>query len=68
MPEWPSTDPSTLPSNADNYDVWCERCQRVHRHFLLTREDFARIIARAAKQLADEIDRRAVEEAMKLIG
>lgn len=59
-------DLSHLPSDADNYDVWCERCQRVHKHFTMTREDHAGIIARAAQNLADEIDRRWVEEAMRL--
>jgi hypothetical protein len=66
--EFRGTDPSTLPSDADNYDVWCERCQRVHKHFTLTREDFARIIADGAKKLADEIDRLAAEEAIKRFG
>lgn len=62
------TDPATLPSDADNYNVWCERCQRVHKHFTMTREDYAGIISRTAQNLAHEIDTRAVEEAMKLYG
>ncbi len=56
-------DPSTLPSDADNYDVFCERCQKVHRHFTYTREDHERIIREGAQKLSDEIDRRALAEA-----
>ena len=55
-------DPSTLPSDADNYEVFCERCQKVHRHFTYTREDHERNIREAAQKLADEIDRRALAE------
>lgn len=65
MTEWPSTDPNTLPSDAENYDVWCERCQKVHKHFTMTREDYDRIIRQGAKNMADEIDRRAVEAVME---
>ena len=63
----PDFDPTTLAKDADNYDVWCERCQRVHKHFTYTQEDHARVISEAVKKLADEIDRRAAEFAYKQI-
>ncbi len=52
----------SLASDADNYDVWCERCQKVHRHFTFTREDLDRVVSDGAKQLAEAIDKRAMEE------
>ena len=58
-------DPSKLAKDADNYDVFCERCQRVHKYFTYTQEDHARVIREAAQKLADEIDRRAAEYAYK---
>jgi len=51
-----------LPREADNYDVFCERCQRVHRHFTFTQEHYDGYIDRMAKQLADEIDRRTAQQ------
>lgn len=46
----------SLPDDAENYDVFCERCQRVHRHFTYTKQDHDRVIAEGAKNLADAID------------
>lgn len=60
-------DPSTLPSDADNYDVWCERCQRVHKYFTFTKEDHDRVIKEGAQKLSDEIDRRAAEHVYKQV-
>lgn len=54
-----------LPREADNYDRWCERCQRVHPHFTLTREHYDRIISEGAQKLADRID---AEIAAKVYG
>jgi hypothetical protein len=47
-----------LHSDAENYDVWCERCQKVHRYYTFTREDLDRVVTDHAKALADEVDRR----------
>lgn len=49
-------DIESLPNDADNYDVFCERCQRVHRHYTFTREDLDRVTREAAQHLADAID------------
>lgn len=45
-----------LPDDADNYDVYCERCQKVHRYFTFTKEDYHRVIRESAQKLADAID------------
>lgn len=58
----PAFDPRTLPTDAENYDVFCERCQRVHKHFPMTREDYDRLIRTKAKELAEEIDRRLMND------
>lgn len=58
--------PDDLAHDADNYDVWCERCQRVHKFYPMTREDYDRVIAQAAKNLADEIDKRFIDDATRL--
>lgn len=68
MTDWPSTDPSTLPTDAENYDVFCERCQRVHKYYFMTREGYQRMIDQQAKVLADEIDRRLMDEFRQLYG
>jgi hypothetical protein len=62
MAEFLSSDPNILAHDADNYDVWCERCQKVHKYFTYTQEDHQRLIAQAAKNLADEIDRRMAND------
>lgn len=54
-----------LPDEADNHDVWCERCQKVHRYFTFTKEDFDLVVREGAQKLADAIDAQAVSEAMK---
>jgi acetone carboxylase gamma subunit len=46
-----------LPRDADNYDVFCERCQRVHKYYTFTQEDHDRIINEHVQLLA-----RAIEE------
>jgi len=46
----------SLHSDSENYDVWCERCQKVHRHFTFTREDHDRVISEGAKKLQEAID------------
>lgn len=53
----------SLPSDADNYEVWCERCQRRHRHFTFTREDYDRVISEGAQKLSATIDAQAAEAA-----
>ncbi len=53
---------SLLPKGAPNPIVWCERCQKHHRKYTFTQEDYDRIIQEGAKKLADEIDRRAAED------
>ncbi len=52
----------TLPRDADNYDVWCERCQRVHKHFTFTQEDEDRILDENAKKLGEAIEAMILEE------
>lgn len=49
-----------LPSEADNYDVWCERCQRVHSHFTFTQEKFDGIVKAAAHKIAEAVDAEAL--------
>lgn len=49
-------DRDKLPRDADNYDVFCERCQRVHKHYFVTQESYDRVISEGAKKLADAID------------
>ncbi len=51
----------SLHSDAENFDVWCERCQRVHRYYTFTKEDHDRLISEAAKKLADHIDHQAMD-------
>ncbi len=60
-------DIDALPSDADNYDVWCERCRKVHPYYTMTREGFTALMARQAQALADEIDRRAADSAMRAV-
>lgn len=45
-----------LPNPSENPDVWCERCQRVHKRYTFTQQDYDQIIATNAKALADRID------------
>lgn len=54
-----------LHSDAENYDVWCDRCHKVHRYYTFTREDYDRVLADGAKALSDAIDQMAFEAAMK---
>lgn len=54
-----------LPVGAPNPMVWCERCQRYHRYWTLTQADHDRIIAEAAKKLADAIDAQALASYQK---
>lgn len=54
-----------LHTDAENYNVWCERCQRVHRHFTFTREDYDRVMAEGAQAIADQVDRMAAEAVYK---
>ena len=54
----------SIHTDAENYDVWCERCQKVHKHFTMTREDFDGIISNGAKEMADRIDAMALEYAL----
>lgn len=56
---------SKLPREADNYDVWCERCQRVHRHFTFTQEDEDRIVREGAKAIADAVNAEAIRRMME---
>ncbi len=49
-------DPKTLPKDADNYFVYCKRCQRTHRYFTFTQEDHARVMKEAVAKLSDAID------------
>lgn len=58
-------DRNDLHSDAENYDVWCERCQRVHRYYTFTREDHDRVIAEGAQRIADDVDARAFAYAMR---
>lgn len=60
-PDWPAS----LHSDAENYDVYCERCQRVHKFYTYTKEDHARVISEGAKKLADEIDKRIMADVVK---
>lgn len=60
--DWIRHDPREgLASEADNYDVFCERCQRVHRHFTFTKEDLDCVISEGAKKLAEAIDAELAE-------
>lgn len=52
----------SLHSDSENYDVWCERCQRVHRHFTFTKEDLDRVISEGGKKLQEAIDARIGDE------
>lgn len=62
MVEFPSSDPARLAKDADNYDVWCERCQKVHKYYTYTQEDHAGVIRQALQNMSDEIDRRLVAD------
>lgn len=55
-------DPKNLAKDADNYDVFCERCQKVHKYYTYTQEDHARVVSEGAKAMADDIDRRIAED------
>lgn len=54
-------DRDTLPKDADNYDVFCERCQRVHRFYTFTQEDYDRVVSEGAQRLAEAIDQRFLD-------
>lgn len=51
----------SLPKDADNYEVFCERCQKVHRYYTFTQEDFDRGIKDGAKNLSDAIDAKILD-------
>lgn len=57
-----------LHSDAENYDVFCERCQRVHRHFTFTKEDYDKVISDGARAISDAIDKQAADEIYKRFG
>ena len=50
------------PSEADNYDVYCERCQRVHPYYTMTQEKWDGIIAEAGKNLAEALVIQGIEK------
>ena len=54
-----------LPDEADNYDVWCERCQRVHSYYSLTKQSYDRMVFDVAKSLADATIRQIEEELLR---
>ena len=54
-----------LPKGAPNPIVWCERCQKHHRKYTFTQEDYDDIVKESARKMAEEIDRRAVEAILK---
>ncbi len=56
-----------LHDESENYDVWCERCQRVHRYYTFTKQDLDRVVSEGAQKLADTIDAQALAEALKAI-
>lgn len=55
-----------LPHDSDNFDVFCERCQKVHRYYTFTQEDLQRVISDGAKALADKIDADLLANAERL--
>ena len=54
-----------LHDESENYDVWCERCQCVHRHYTFTKQDLDRVVSEGAQKLADAIDAQALAEVLK---
>ena len=56
-----------FPREADNYDVWCERCRRVHRYSTFTREDYDRVIAEGAEKLRADIDKKITVEVYQAV-
>lgn len=57
-----------LPRDADNFDVWCERCQKRHRYHTFTQEDYDRIVADSVKAMTDAIDARMLDTLPKDFG
>ena len=57
-----------LHPESENFNVWCERCQKIHPYYTFTREDHDRVISEAVKKLADRIDQMALESALKAYG
>ena len=53
---------ASLPTDAENYDVFCERCQRTHKHFFMTREGYDRMIAEGAAKVRDAVDAEIAEK------
>ena len=56
-----------LHSDAENYDVFCERCQKVHRYYTFTKEDYDKVIAEGIRKLSDAIDAEALAAAAKIL-
>jgi hypothetical protein len=50
------------PADAPNPIVWCERCQRHHRHYTFTQGDYDALIAKGAADLARAIDEAAIRK------
>ena len=48
----------------DNPLVWCERCQREHRKFTFTRDDWHTVRDKAVEKLAEAIDAECLKRAM----
>ena len=57
-----------LPDDADNYDVWCERCQKTHRYWTFTRQDYDRILAEQVARLTQSIDDEALRQILAQLG
>lgn len=54
-----------LPHGAENPDVWCERCQRIHKRHTFTQDDYDAVIAQGAKNLAAAIDKEILDRALQ---
>ena len=52
-------------SEAENPFVWCDRCQREHRKYPMTRADYDRLVHDQAKALADRIDADILARVMR---
>jgi hypothetical protein len=65
---WSDDPRDQLHSDAENYDVFCERCQKVHRYYTFTKEDYDKVIAEGARKLSEAIDAEALAAVAKIYG
>lgn len=60
-----SFNPDELPSDAENSLVWCERCQREHLRYPMTKEKWSALLTASAQALAASVNERVLHQVMR---